>query len=67
MENFGIETLKKLRRTLEIRKERHKKSKFCSFPDTCGACHYYSGYIDAFTDIIENNLPKIETKNETGI
>lgn len=49
-----------LRRMLEKRKTQHKASNACEMPRTCGACHFYSGYIQALTDIIERNLPAIK-------
>jgi hypothetical protein len=52
--------LVELRHMLEKRKSRHKAAKACEMPRTCGACHFYSGYIQALTDIIEKNLPSIK-------
>lgn len=33
-------------RGLEAVKIKHKQSKSCEFPRTCGACHFYSGSIE---------------------
>lgn len=51
--------LKDLINEVETRKKYHRKTKSCSFPKTCGACHFYSGYIQALNDILRNEFPKL--------
>lgn len=42
---------------LKKAKAAHRGSASCEMPRTCGACHYYSGAIDALTTIVGTHKP----------
>ncbi|KKK90543.1 hypothetical protein LCGC14_2721980 [marine sediment metagenome] len=47
----------RLHREAGLRKEVHKKQSDCEFPRTCGACHFWSGYIGALEDVKKGEMP----------
>ena len=41
----------------EEKREHHKTTPFHEFPQTCGGCHWWSGYIGALRDILSGQSP----------
>jgi hypothetical protein len=47
----------------EKQREKHKRTAFCEHPNTCGGCHWWSGYIAAIRDQISGERPTILLKS----
>ncbi len=47
----------RLHREAGLRKEVHWTQSDCEHPRTCGACHFWSGYIGALEDVKNGEMP----------
>jgi len=69
LNRLGSVNVSYLLRMLAIAKdraERHKGTSFHEFPQTCGGCHFWAGYIGALEDMINGQeaATKLRTINQ---